>query len=78
MFIVDLVVILMNVFDLILTDCLSEKEEYKDIDKMRRLLKCRRDEVKAVYHEKKLVDIFLTMSHKLEEHMTGMMVALGE
>ena len=38
---------------------------------MRRLLQCRENEVKAVYHEKKLVDVLLTMSHKLEEHMTG-------
>lgn len=65
-------------FDLILTDCLSEKEKYKDIAKMRRLLQCRQGEVEAVYHEKKLVDIFLTMSHKLEEHMTGTVVISRE
>lgn len=63
--------ILICVCDLKLTDCLSEKEQYKDNAKMRRLLQCREDEVKAVYHEKELVDVFLTMSHKLEEHMTG-------
>lgn len=34
----------------------------------------REDEVKAVYHEKELVDILLTMSHKLEEHITGALV----
>ncbi|XP_078017826.1 E3 ubiquitin-protein ligase rnf213-alpha isoform X1 [Epinephelus lanceolatus] len=56
--------------DLLKIDCLSEKEQYKDNAKMRRLLQCREDEVKAVYHEKELVDVFLTMSHKLEEHMT--------
>ncbi|XP_042360235.1 E3 ubiquitin-protein ligase rnf213-alpha [Plectropomus leopardus] len=56
--------------DLLKIDCLSENEQYKDIAKMRRLLHCRQDEVKAVYHEKELVDIFLTMSHILEEHMT--------
>lgn len=39
---------------------------------MKRLLQCRQDEVKAVYHEKELVDVFLTMSQKLKEHMTGM------
>lgn len=45
---------------------------------MRRLLQCRQDEVKAVRHEKELVDVLLTMSHKLEEHMTGMVVVAGE
>lgn len=40
---------------------------------MKRLLKCREDEVKAVYHEKELVDVLLTKSHQLEEHITGML-----
>lgn len=57
-----------------LTDCLSEKPQYKDSGKMKRLLKWRQDEMDAVYHEKQLLDVFLTMSHKLEEHMTGMVV----
>lgn len=70
--------IVMCVCDLISTDCLSENEQFKDNAKMRRLLQCRQDEVNAVYHEKELVDIFLTMSHKLEEHMTGMVVESGE
>lgn len=61
-----------------LTDCLSENEHYKNNAKMRRLLQCRQDEVDAVYHEKELVDVFLTMSQKLEEHMTGMVVVPGE
>ncbi|XP_022072402.1 E3 ubiquitin-protein ligase rnf213-alpha [Acanthochromis polyacanthus] len=56
--------------DLLKIDCLSEKGQYKDGAKMRRLLQCRQDEVKAVYHEKELVDVLLLMSHKLEEHMT--------
>ncbi|XP_044037270.1 E3 ubiquitin-protein ligase rnf213-alpha [Siniperca chuatsi] len=56
--------------DLLKIDCLSENEQYKDNAKMRRLLQCRQDEVEAVYHEKELVDVFLTMSHKLEEHIT--------
>lgn len=60
-------------FDLILTDCLAENGQYKDHDKMKRLLKCREDEVKAVYYEKELVDVLLTKSHQLEEHMTGML-----
>ncbi|XP_069558951.1 E3 ubiquitin-protein ligase rnf213-alpha [Brachyistius frenatus] len=56
--------------ELLKIDCLSENEQYKDNAKMKRLLQCRQDEVKAVYHEKELVDVLLTMSHKLEEHMT--------
>lgn len=38
---------------------------------MSRLLKWRHDEVKAVYHQKDILRILLTMAHKLEEHMTG-------
>lgn len=45
---------------------------------MKRLLQCRQDEVEAVYHEKELVDVLLIMSHKLEEHMTGMEIMLKE
>ncbi|XP_029997116.1 E3 ubiquitin-protein ligase rnf213-alpha-like isoform X2 [Sphaeramia orbicularis] len=56
--------------ELLKIDCLSEREQYKDQGKMRRLLRCRQDEVDAVYHEKDLVDIFLTMSRKLEEFIT--------
>lgn len=56
--------------ELLKIDCLSENGQYKDHDKMKRLLKCREDEVKAVYHEKELVDVLLTKSHQLEEHMT--------
>lgn len=40
---------------------------------MKTLLEHRQREVKAVYHEKDLVEIILTMCHKLEEHMTGKM-----
>lgn len=63
---------------MILTDCLSENEQYKDNAKMRRLLQCREAEVKAVYHEKELVNVLLTMCQQLEEHMTGMVVVSGE
>ncbi|XP_042247797.1 E3 ubiquitin-protein ligase rnf213-alpha [Thunnus maccoyii] len=56
--------------ELLKIDCLSENERYKDNTKMKRLLQRRQDEVEAVYHEKELIDVFLTMSHKLEEHMT--------
>ncbi|XP_038133385.1 E3 ubiquitin-protein ligase rnf213-alpha isoform X1 [Cyprinodon tularosa] len=56
--------------ELLKIDCLSEKEQHRDLSKMRRFLQHREEEVKAVYHEKELVDVILTMSHKLEEHMT--------
>ncbi|XP_056144422.1 E3 ubiquitin-protein ligase rnf213-alpha [Lampris incognitus] len=56
--------------ELLKIDCLSENDRYKDDTKMKRLLEYREDEVKAVYYEKELVDVLLTMSHKLEEHVT--------
>ncbi|XP_010769191.1 E3 ubiquitin-protein ligase rnf213-alpha [Notothenia coriiceps] len=56
--------------DLLKIECLSENEQYRDNGKMKRLLQCREDELNNVYHEKELVDIVLTMSHKLGEHMT--------
>nr|XP_043906230.1 E3 ubiquitin-protein ligase rnf213-alpha isoform X2 [Solea senegalensis] len=64
--------------ELLKIDCLSENEQYKNNAKMRRLLQCREDEVKAVYHEKDLVDVFLTMSYKLEEHMTVDVASIEE
>lgn len=54
-------------------DCLSENEEYKDTAKMRRLIRWREDEVKAVNYEKELIDILVAMSRKLEEYMEGML-----
>lgn len=51
------------------TDCLRESTHHKD--KMKRLIQCRQDEMNAVYHEKELIDHFIAMSHKLEEHMEG-------
>ncbi|KAM4716889.1 E3 ubiquitin-protein ligase rnf213-alpha-like [Anableps anableps] len=56
--------------ELLKIDCLTEKEQHKDLSKMKRLLQHRADEVKAVYYEKELVDVILTMSHRLKEHMT--------
>lgn len=53
------------------TDGLSENDQYKDNAKMSRLLQCREHEVMAVYHEKRLLEVFLTMSQKLDEFMTG-------
>ncbi|KAM6905305.1 E3 ubiquitin-protein ligase rnf213-alpha-like [Xenentodon cancila] len=56
--------------ELLKMECLSETGQYRDMSKMKRLLQCRLDEVKAVYHEVELVDVILTMCHKLEEHVT--------
>ncbi|XP_014912893.1 E3 ubiquitin-protein ligase RNF213 isoform X2 [Poecilia latipinna] len=55
--------------ELLKIDCLTEKEQHRDLSKMKRFLQHRAEEVKAVYHEKELVDVILTMCHKLEEHM---------
>lgn len=69
-------VCLLNVcFDLN-ADCLSENERYKDSAPMKRLLMCRQEEVKAVYHEKELVEVLLTMSRKLQEHVVGRCVCV--
>lgn len=57
-------------------DCLSENERYKDSAPMKRLLMCRQEEVKAVYHEKELVEVLLTMSRKLQEHVVGRCVCV--
>lgn len=57
------------------TDCLSEGGQYSYTAKMKKLLDHRRTEVEAVYHEKQLVDVILDMSHKLEEHVPGMINA---
>ncbi|KAM8845445.1 E3 ubiquitin-protein ligase rnf213-alpha-like isoform 2-T2 [Spinachia spinachia] len=60
-----------NVFlELLKIDCLSENEQYKDNAKMKRLLQCREAELKDVYNEKALVDIFLTKSNILGTYMT--------
>ncbi|XP_067087748.1 E3 ubiquitin-protein ligase rnf213-alpha-like [Osmerus mordax] len=56
--------------ELLKIDCLSENERYKDGTPVKRLLQWRQEEVKAVYHEKELVKILLSMSRKLEEHIT--------
>ncbi|RVE69573.1 hypothetical protein OJAV_G00079040 [Oryzias javanicus] len=55
--------------DLQKIDCLSESGQYRSTVKIRRLLDHRQREMKAVHHEKKLVDVLLNMSRKLEDHM---------
>ncbi|XP_029363545.1 E3 ubiquitin-protein ligase rnf213-alpha [Echeneis naucrates] len=55
--------------ELLKTDCLFKSEHYRSTDKIKSLLQWRQDEVKAVHYEKELVDVFLAMSLKLEEHV---------
>ncbi|TNM97227.1 hypothetical protein fugu_015383 [Takifugu bimaculatus] len=54
----------------IAADCFPGIERYQNKDKMKRLMECRQTEVKAVYHEKELFNILLTMTLKLEDYMT--------
>ncbi|XP_061079146.1 E3 ubiquitin-protein ligase rnf213-alpha [Conger conger] len=61
--------------ELLKIDCLSNCEECKDSSTMRRLLQWRRDELKAVYRERELVESVITMSRKLQEHIQ---VAMGD
>ncbi|XP_035253685.1 E3 ubiquitin-protein ligase rnf213-alpha-like isoform X3 [Anguilla anguilla] len=64
--------------ELLKIDCLSDNEKCKDSSAMRMLLQWRRDEVEAVYHERKLVESLITMSHKLQEHVAVSMDNLEE
>ncbi|KAM9745174.1 E3 ubiquitin-protein ligase rnf213-alpha-like isoform 2-T2 [Menidia menidia] len=56
--------------ELLKIDCFSESGKYSDNTKMKRLLEHRQNEIKTLRHEKELVDVILTMCHKLEEHIT--------
>ena len=53
---------------------LAEDPQYQDEGRMRIMLKHREAEMGDVHNEKDLVDVVVKMSHKLEEHMTGMCV----
>ncbi|XP_036409284.1 E3 ubiquitin-protein ligase rnf213-alpha isoform X2 [Megalops cyprinoides] len=55
--------------ELLKIDCLSDSERCKDSASMRRLLQWRQEEVKAVYHERELVDSLISMCRKLQEHI---------
>ncbi|KAL1277475.1 hypothetical protein QQF64_024148 [Cirrhinus molitorella] len=55
--------------ELLNLDCFCENEQYKDTIAMRRLLQSRQDEVKAINHERALVDALITLSHNLQEHV---------
>ena len=54
---------------------LAVDPEYEDEHRMCTLVRHRETEMRAVYNEKDLVDVVVKMSHKLEEHMTGMCVS---
>ncbi|KAJ8245187.1 hypothetical protein GJAV_G00274190 [Gymnothorax javanicus] len=64
--------------ELVKIDCLSRNEKCKDSSSMRRLLQWRNDEMKAVYHKRKLVDSLLSMLQKLQEHIEIYMDDLQE
>ncbi|TRY85502.1 hypothetical protein DNTS_016006 [Danionella cerebrum] len=55
--------------ELLSLDCFSENEPYKDMNTMKALLQRREEEMKAIRHEKALVDALITMCHSLEEHV---------
>nr|XP_023992641.1 E3 ubiquitin-protein ligase rnf213-alpha-like [Salvelinus alpinus] len=56
--------------ELMAIDCLSLNEKCKSRASVETLLNLRSEEARAVSHEKELVDILLTMSRKLNEHIT--------
>lgn len=62
-----------SVCESMFADCFAGNECNRNNDKMKRLIDCRHDELRAVYYEKELLHILLTMAHKLEEHMTGIL-----
>nr|XP_055046764.1 E3 ubiquitin-protein ligase rnf213-alpha-like isoform X2 [Misgurnus anguillicaudatus] len=55
--------------ELLQLDCFSENKQLKDTNSMRRLLQFRQEEVNALYYEKTLVDVLITMCHNLQEHV---------
>ncbi|RXN17930.1 E3 ubiquitin-protein ligase RNF213-alpha-like protein [Labeo rohita] len=55
--------------DLLHLDCFCDSEQYRDTNAMNRLLDCRQEEVKAIYHEKSLVDFLITICCNLQEHL---------
>ncbi|RVE69570.1 hypothetical protein OJAV_G00079000 [Oryzias javanicus] len=55
--------------DLQKIDCLSKSGQYRNTAEMEKLLDHRQRQMKAVHHEKTLVDVILDMSRKLEDHM---------
>ncbi|XP_057716646.1 E3 ubiquitin-protein ligase rnf213-alpha-like isoform X2 [Corythoichthys intestinalis] len=67
-----------NAFLQLLRSGLSENERHLDTGKMQRLLKCREDEVKAVYHEKQQVDALLKMIRHLDKHIEVDVTELDE
>ncbi|XP_043106269.1 E3 ubiquitin-protein ligase rnf213-alpha-like isoform X2 [Puntigrus tetrazona] len=55
--------------ELLNLDCFCENEPYKDATAMKRLLQSRQEEVKAINHERALVDALIAMCRNLQEHM---------
>ncbi|KAF4115423.1 E3 ubiquitin-protein ligase rnf213-alpha isoform X2 [Onychostoma macrolepis] len=55
--------------ELLNLECFCECEQYKDTTAMKRLLQSRQEEVKAINHERALVDALITMSRNLQEHV---------
>ncbi|KAL1265130.1 hypothetical protein QQF64_003157, partial [Cirrhinus molitorella] len=56
-------------FELLNLDCFCENVQYKDTTAMKRLLQSRQEEVKAINHERALVDALITMCNNLQEHV---------
>ncbi|KAL0993465.1 hypothetical protein UPYG_G00108340 [Umbra pygmaea] len=57
-----------NFMNLLKIDCFSENDRYKESVPVKRLLRWRQEEVKAVYHEKELLEVMFTMSRKLQDY----------
>ncbi|XP_056587886.1 E3 ubiquitin-protein ligase rnf213-alpha-like [Triplophysa dalaica] len=55
--------------ELLSLECFCENEQHEDINAMKRLLRSRQEEVKAIHHESKLVVALITMCRSLEEHV---------
>ncbi|XP_026120794.1 E3 ubiquitin-protein ligase rnf213-alpha-like [Carassius auratus] len=55
-------------FDLLNLDCFCDNEQFRDTNAMNRLLDCRQEEVKAIYHENSVVDALIKMCRNLQIH----------
>lgn len=62
----------LNAFHSTFAGCFTKNKHCQNNNKMKKLIEWRHDEVKDVYYEKDLLDIILTMTRKLEDHMTSM------
>ncbi|XP_030645560.1 E3 ubiquitin-protein ligase rnf213-alpha-like [Chanos chanos] len=64
--------------ELMMMECLCSNECCKDTSSMKRLLRWRQEEVKAIQHEKALVKVLLTMCDILQEHVQVDLARLKE